>query len=75
MEGLARPDLRHAGSRTDRRSARSGSRHLSPAIGVLLYAVAGLLGWFLHPAFAVVIFVFIVCYYAATNRGVCTGRC
>ena len=46
-----------------------------PAIGVLLYAVAGLLGWFLHPAFAVVIFVFIVCYYAATSRGVRTGQC
>jgi uncharacterized membrane protein len=46
-----------------------------PAIGVLLYAVAGLLGWFLHPTFAVVIFVFIVCYYAATSRGVRIGQC
>jgi uncharacterized membrane protein len=45
-----------------------------PAIGVLLYAGAGLLGWFVHPAFAVAIFVFMVCYYAATSRGVRTGR-
>jgi uncharacterized membrane protein len=45
-----------------------------PAIGVLLYAGAGVLGRFVHPAFAVAIFVFMVCYYAATSRGVCTGR-
>ena len=45
-----------------------------PAIGVLLYAGAGVLGWFVHPAFAVAIFVFMVCYYAATSRGVRTGR-
>jgi uncharacterized membrane protein len=45
-----------------------------PAIGVLFYAVAGVLGWFVHPAVAVAIFVFIVCYYAATSRGVRTGR-
>jgi len=45
-----------------------------PAIGVLLYAGAGVLGWFVHPAFAVAIFVFMVCYYAATSRGVRTGH-
>jgi uncharacterized membrane protein len=43
---------------------------IRPAVGVILYAGAGLLGWFLHPAIAVVIFVFIVGYYAATSRGV-----
>jgi uncharacterized membrane protein len=45
-----------------------------PAIGVLLYAGAGVLGWLIHPAVAVAIFVFMVCYYAATSRGVRAGR-
>jgi uncharacterized membrane protein len=45
-----------------------------PAISVLLYAGAGVLGWFVHPAVAVAIFVFMVCYYAAASRGVHTGR-
>jgi uncharacterized membrane protein len=42
-----------------------------PAVGVLLYAGAAVLGWFVHPAVAVAIFLFMVCYYAATSRGVC----
>jgi uncharacterized membrane protein len=45
-----------------------------PAIGVLLYTGAGVLGWFVHPAVAVTIFVFMVCYYAATSRGVRASR-
>jgi uncharacterized membrane protein len=45
-----------------------------PAIGVLLYVGAGVLGWFVHPAVAVAIFIFMVCYYAATSRGVRLGR-
>jgi uncharacterized membrane protein len=45
-----------------------------PAVGVLFYAGAGVLGWFVHPAVAVAIFIFMVCYYAATSRGVRTGR-
>jgi len=43
----------------------------SAAIGVLLLCPGpGVLGWFVHPEVAVAIFVFMVCYYAATSRGV-----
>jgi uncharacterized membrane protein len=45
-----------------------------PAVGVMFYAGAGVLGWFVQPAVAVAIFVFMVCYYAATSRGVRAGR-
>jgi uncharacterized membrane protein len=47
-----------------------GTQIIRPALGVTMYIIAGMLGWFVHPAIAVTIFVFIVAYYAWTGQGI-----
>jgi uncharacterized membrane protein len=47
-----------------------GGQVVRPIMGVALYFVGGLIGWFVHPIAAVAIFVFMVGYYAVTSQGV-----
>ncbi len=50
------------------------ARMMRPTLGVFLYAAAGLLGWLAHPVMAIVIFIFMVTYYAPTSRGIRFGN-
>jgi uncharacterized membrane protein len=55
-------------------STTFASQVLRPMIGIMLYIVATVLGLFVHPIFAVRIFVLIVGYYAWTGQGIQAGR-
>jgi hypothetical protein len=45
------------------------SQVLRPTLGILLYIVAAVVGWFVHPALAVAMFMIVVGYYAWTSLG------
>ena len=50
------------------------SQVLRPVLGILLYIVGGVLGWFVHPLLAVGVFALVVGYYAWTSQGIDSRR-
>lgn len=63
--------LRHAElSKAQLPKAALASEMARPIVGILLYALAAILGWFVHPAIAIGIFVLVVGFYAWTSQGV-----
>jgi uncharacterized membrane protein len=55
-------------------SGSFAAQMLRPTLGVVLYAVAGVLGWLVHPVAAIAIFIFMVVYYAGTSKGIRPGQ-
>ncbi len=45
-----------------------------PVVGVSLYVLAELLGWFVHPLFAIALFVLMVVYQAWTSQDLRRGN-
>lgn len=41
-----------------------------PIVGIILYAVAAVVGWFFSPTIAVFIFMLVVAFYAWSSRGI-----
>ena len=47
---------------------------MRPIVGIILYFIAAIIGWFGQPAIAVGIFILVVGYYAWTSQGIRSTR-
>jgi uncharacterized membrane protein len=62
---------RHPELLTDGTSAQAFRQQIvRPIFGVVMYVVAALLGWFVHPTVSVFIFVAMILFHAWTSQGV-----
>lgn len=55
--------------KTEAQAAGFAGQLHRPLVGVVSYALAALLGWFVHPLIAVAVFAFMVVYHAETSEG------
>ena len=46
------------------------SQFVRPIVGVVLYALAALLGWLIHPMAGIALFAAMIVYHAWTSEGV-----
>lgn len=47
---------------------------MRPIIGITLYFIAAMIGWFSQPAISIAIFILVVAYYAWTSQGIRSSR-
>ena len=57
-----------------RERADVGVQLRRPVLGILFYIIAAILGRFVHPFAALIIFIFVVAYYAWTSQGIRSNR-
>lgn len=50
------------------------AQRVRPLVGVTLFALAALLGWFVHPLIAIAVFVVMLLYHAWTSEGIAAIR-
>lgn len=57
-------------SRHDIRIGMFAKQMQRPMLGTIMYLIAAIVGWFINPILAIVIFIFMAVYYAVTSQGI-----